>query len=216
MNFPLFDPLVAAHFQNPASNTETLIDEIYNKEIYKPLFEGKKDLTFLDIGANIGLVSLYAEPYCARIVALEPAVATFNVLKAMTFSKPKIECVQAALAPVDGPCEFFENFENTTASSVVNTFGNFTQVEGLSLSSILRIYQLECVDVCKVDCEGYEDQSLTYDELVKCKSTIGNWWIECHSYPRVNWEDVQKRIAADLEKVGYTVRTSGMVIKAIQ
>lgn len=40
---------------------ETLIDQI-NNGLYAPLFEGKRDLTFLDIGANLGLVSIYAAP----------------------------------------------------------------------------------------------------------------------------------------------------------
>lgn len=212
---PMFDPVVARHFTNPASNTATLLSEVNDKQIYKKLFAGRKDLTFLDIGANIGLVSIYAAGNCARIVAVEPAPQTFEVLKAVTLKFNQIECVQAALAPTDGPCEFFTNRENTTASSTVNTFGEFGSVNGLKLSSILRIYQLERVDVCKCDSEGSEGESLTFEELEAAAPIIKQWYIECHNYPRVEWQDVQMRLVTDLSRLGYKVQTEGMKLVAI-
>ena len=42
---------------------DTLKDQI-NGGMYDHLFKGRSNLTFLDIGANIGLVSIYAVPYC--------------------------------------------------------------------------------------------------------------------------------------------------------
>ncbi len=200
---PMFDPVVAKHFEATSSMADTLLEEINGREIYKKLFAGRKDLTFLDIGANIGLVSLYAYDSCQRIVAVEPALETFDVLKAMTFALPKIERVQAALAPEDGPCEFFCNNQNTTASSTVNTFGDMIEVPGLTLSSILSIYQLEHVDVAKVDCEGGEDSSLTFEQIKLATPIVDRWWIELHNVPRVNWESVADRFKHFFLEVGY-------------
>lgn len=188
VDIPLFDPVVARHFAEPNSNTGTLMDEVFLKEIYAPLFKGRSDLTFLDIGANIGLVSLYAYDACQRIVAVEPAPATFEVLKAMTVKLPNIEPVCAALAPVDGPCEMFINDVNTTASSTVNTYGTLTEVPGLTLASLLSIYQLEHIDVVKCDAEGSEWESLSYEQLEKAAGVIDVWWLELHNLPRVSWE----------------------------
>lgn len=214
INLPMFDPIVSAHFQNPNSNTETLLSEINDREIYSPLFKGKKNLTFLDIGANIGLVSIYASDSCSRIVAVEPSPETFKVLRALTHQFPQIECAQAALAPKDGPCEFFINSINTTASSVINTFGEFTHVNGLTLSSILRIYQLEHVDVCKVDIEGLEDLSLNWEELKGAAPIIDAWHVEVHNCPKSTWEDKLESLSGRFLSAGYEVSVTGMTITA--
>lgn len=200
---PMFDPVVGRHVNDPSSNVATLLDEINVSEIYAPLFRGKHDLTFLDIGANIGLVSIYAYDACQRIVSVEPSPATFEVLKAMTYSLSKIERVQAALAPKEDMCEFFVNGENTTASSTVNTFGDMIEVRGFPLSAILSIYQLEHVDVVKVDCEGAEWESLTHDQLEHAANVVDCYWIESHNIPRVSWELIQATHAEILRSLGY-------------
>jgi predicted RNA methylase len=69
---------------------DTLKDQI-KSGIYDHLFEGKSDLVFLDIGANIGLVSIYAVPYCKRIVAVEPCKETYDRLKDNTRIYPMID-----------------------------------------------------------------------------------------------------------------------------
>lgn len=202
---PMHDPVVAGHVESASSNVSTLLSEISDRDIYRPLFEGKKDLTFLDIGANIGLVSIYAVPACRRILSVEPDPTNYNVLRAATYPWANvIETVQAALAPKDGNCEFFQNDMNSTASSSVNTYGKKIDVPGLTLSSILRIHQLEKVDVVKVDCEGAEELSLNAGELQQASGVIDALWIETHNTPTSRWEDTIQRLAATLDYLGYT------------
>lgn len=211
---PMFDPVVAGHFANASSYTDTLLKEI-NGGLYSRLFANRKDLIFLDIGSNIGLVSIYASDACKRIIAVEPAKDTFAALKAITLKCPQIECVNAALAPEDGECEFFVNGENTTASSTVNTFGTRTVVPGLSLTSILSIYQLEQVDVCKADCEGGEVEGLSFEELERAASIVRTWFIETHNIPGIPWEKTMTRLLTDLNRLGYTKQTiNGMALLA--
>lgn len=200
---PLFDPVVASRFHAPSSYSMTLVEEIFFKRIYAPLFKGRKDLTFLDIGANIGLVSLYASDACRRIVALEPDPDTFTVLKAMTLKHSNIEPVCAALAPVDGQVEFYQNDQNTTASSTVNTFGKQIHVSGLTLASILSIYQLEHVDVAKFDCEGGEGESLNWNQIHDARDIIDSYWIEVHNCPKTSWEHKLGQLVQGLSINGY-------------
>lgn len=217
IELPMFDPVVSAHVNNPNSCTGTLFNEINEQQLYAPLFQNKKDLTFLDIGANIGLVSLYAVDSCSRIVAVEPARETFDVLKAVTLKFPNIEPVNAALAPKDEDCEFFENDINSTASSTVNTYGALTSVAGLKLTSILRIYQLEHVDVAKIDAEGAEGGSLTFDELEAVSPIIKSLYIETHNCPKTTWETKLAALARDLMLLGYRdMKIKGMTIWASQ
>lgn len=201
---PMFDPVVSRHVNDPSSVVATLLDEINVNEIYAPLFKDRRDLTFLDLGANIGLVSVYAYDACQRIVAVEPSPATFEVLKAMTFPLTKIERVQAALAPKDGPVEFYVNGENTTASSTVNTFGTKIEVPGLTLAGLLSIYQLEHIDVCKVDCEGAEELALNAAELQNARPVVDAYWVETHNTPLSRWEDTLSRLVATFDYLGYT------------
>lgn len=211
---PMYDPLVAAHFAADHSLVDTLISQI-ESGMYAELFQGKKNLTFLDIGANIGLVSLYAAFSCKRIVALEPAPATYEVLKAMTRMFSQIEIAEFALAPVDGEVVFYQNDLNSTASSTVNTYGQQIKVQGLKLSSILRIYQLESVDIVKADAEGSEGESLSFSELETARPIVKSWYIETHNCPRTRWETKLGRLVDNLSQLGYhKMRIDGMALWA--
>lgn len=211
----MFDPVVAAHFNNPASHVETLMHQIEVEKTYARFFEGRKDLTFLDIGANIGLVSLYAAPACSRIVAVEPAPETFRVLKAMTHTFPQIECVESALSKSDGKHVFFVNDLNSTASSTVNTYGIRTEVSSLTLAAILNIYQLENVDICKIDAEGEEGEALNFHQLINAKSIIRAFYIETHNCPFTAWEAKLGKLVEKLAHLGYhKMSISGMALIA--
>lgn len=214
---PMFDPLVAAHFNNANSCTGTLLHQIEVDQTYAEFFEGKKDLTFLDIGANIGLVSIYAAPACKRIVAIEPAPETFEVLKALThrFHEPQIEIVQAALSHTDGTVEFFVNDLNSTASSTVNTYGTRTEVRGMTLTSILSVHQLEKVDVCKIDAEGAEGESLNPLELEKAAAVVQTFFVETHNCPESTWERKMGCLVQYFCRLGYhKQRINGMALVA--
>src|SRR5438552_3109233 len=100
--------IIEEHYAKPSSYVDTLQEQIDNG-MYAHLFEGKKDLVFLDIGANIGLVSIYAAPYCKRIIAVEPAEDVVPVLRELTWPFPNIEMHICALAPFDGGGTFFVN-----------------------------------------------------------------------------------------------------------
>lgn len=211
----MFDPLVSAHFNSPSSLTDTLIDQINKEKIYEPLFKDRHDLVFLDIGANIGLVSIYAAPACRRIIAVEPDPDTFQVLKGMTISCPNIELVNAALAPMDGPVDFYRNDINTTANSTVNTAGTKTTVQGLTLSSILRINQLEHVDVVKCDAEGSEGESLSFEELEMAGAIVDCYYIETHNCPKTTWQHKLGSLVNRLSDLGYwNMKFNGMALIA--
>ena len=212
---PMFDPVVATHINASHSLVQTLIDQINKEKLYARFFEGKKGLTFLDIGANIGLVSIYSAPACKRIVAVEPAPETFLVLHSITVGIPKIQAVRAALTPSNCTADFYVNDINSTASSTVNTYGTKIQVPGLTLDSLLKIYQLEHVDVCKCDAEGGEGESLSYEQLRNASQVIDRWHIECHNCPKSTWQEKMDMIVGRLARLEYmNIEVQGMTITA--
>ncbi len=200
------------------SNDEVYIatlKEQINSGMYDHLFKGKTNLVFLDIGANIGLVSIYAVPYCKRIVAVEPSPGTFQKLFSNTKSYSIIGCDQSALAPIDGNVEFFVNDLNFTASSTVNTYGERITVRGLTLKSILDRTYLTHVDIAKIDAEGAEGESLTFQQLEAAKDIIDAYFIETHNCPKTTWNHKLGTLVAYLSQLGYTEMTiSGMSITA--
>jgi FkbM family methyltransferase len=193
---------------------DTLKDQI-KSGIYDHLFNGKSDLVFLDIGANIGLVSIYAVLYCKRIVAVEPCKETYDRLKENARNYPIIETVQAALTPNNGLHEFFVNDLNFTASSTVNTYGQRVQVAGQTLQSILVQNDLTHVDVAKIDAEGAEGEALNLSQLESASSVIKTYYIETHNCPKTTWEHKLGALVGNLARCGYSeMKISGMAITA--
>ncbi len=178
--------------------------------MYDHLFQGKSNLVFLDIGANIGLVSIYAVPYCKRIVAIEPNPDIFPQLVENTRNYSIIGRQRIALAPVNEMVEFFINDINFTASSTVNTHGKRVEVEGMTLPRILVTNKLDHVDVCKCDAEGSEGESLSFHELDWCKDMIDTFFIEFHNCPYSTWEEKMGKTVKNLARCGYrNIATSG-------
>ena len=48
---------------------QIIVDQINNQRIYDNYLSNKKDLIILDIGANIGLFTLYAKDSASRVIA---------------------------------------------------------------------------------------------------------------------------------------------------
>lgn len=212
---PLWDPVIAAHFESKYGYADEVLRQINDERLYERFFAGRRNLVFLDLGANIGLVSIHALQSCQRIVAVEPSPDTFAVLRAMTHAMPKIEAIQAAIAPRDGECEFFVNDINSTANSTVNNAGVKTSVRGVTLNNLLKEAQLTHVDFCKVDIEGGEGESLNMAELGPASAIVDSWFIETHNCPKTTWEHKLGEIVGNLARVGYWhMEINGMGIYA--
>lgn len=202
MPLPMHDPMVIAHVSNPKALVSRLIEQINTERLYDFAFKTAKDWTMLDIGANIGLVSLYASPACRRIVSLEPS-PQFNVLKSLCRDFPNIEPIQMALGPRIGTTMFMLNDENPTASSSVQTYGTPITVECTNLASLIRTHRLGRVDFCKVDIEGSETDCLTPHEVGSLTGVIQSYFVEVHNCPNSSWESKLGKLAETFAHAGY-------------
>ena len=66
------------HYNSNASCANIIMRQLNDKNIFEFL-RGYKDLTILDIGANIGLFSLFCRPIAKNIYSIEPTPSHFNV-----------------------------------------------------------------------------------------------------------------------------------------
>lgn len=114
----------------------------------------------LDLGANIGLSTLYFSKVFpeARILAIEPSPNNFSLLRANLDGRERVQCVEAAVAANDGAVRI-ANPEGPTAA--YRTESSNTDEKGtipaLSVASLLRLAPSGTVPfLAKIDIEGFE------------------------------------------------------------
>lgn len=204
IELPLENEVVRNHFVEGSSFVQFQLREINLLRVYDPIFAGRKHLTLLDLGANIGLVSVYASDVCDHIVAVEPAPKTFAVLERMALCASNISTLRAAVVPVDGECVFHVNDINTTANSVVNTCGDEIKVNGMTLKSVIQVSSLDHVDICKVDIEGSEAEALSLEQLEWARPIVDAYYVETHNCPFSHWEQKLGELVENFARSGYT------------
>lgn len=115
--------------------------------------------TIVDVGANCGMTSVfYANQYPeATIVAVEPEASNYAALIRNTSSYANIVPIRGALWSTDGQVEVFPPW------SYWKRWGKwgFRVREGhgcraLTLTTLMREFQIETIDILKIDVEGAE------------------------------------------------------------
>lgn len=126
-----------------------------------------KDKIVVDVGAECGDTPLYFAKMGAKVFAFEALKKHYNFmlenLKLNSSYSEKITPINAAIGK-DGPLEFFVNNENDERGSLGASFihnnqnANFTRetVTGFQLSTARKKYQIDHVDLLKMDCKGCE------------------------------------------------------------
>jgi FkbM family methyltransferase len=146
-----------------------ILEEIYIKEIYKPFLFGKKDLTIVDIGANIGLASYYFKNF-GKVYSVEPAQSHLETLnKMIEFNKiTNITVCPCAISNKTGKQKFY-HLPNTTAHSLelIANPNDFEEVEIVDFEEFMTRNKLEHIDLLKMDSEGEEGKIFTSDSFKK-------------------------------------------------
>ena len=204
------DDEIDKHLNDEKTCAKIIIRQINTERIYDRFLKDKKDLVILDIGANVGLFTLYAKDSASRIVSVEPTPSHQHLFEKITGKYENVELVKAALSNKDEDVNFYICNYNSTCNSLVEREGDVLKVEGLTFNSLLKKNNLEHVDFCKIDIEGSEMIAITEENLKPVYDKIDRMFIEVHateSGPNLRWEDnlVDNRgkIEEVLKKVGY-------------
>ena len=169
----------------------------------------KRDgFTFVDIGANVGLYSLFVASCVsdARILAIEPQPGILDRLRFNLAANPlvKVDVLPIALADREGTIELVLDANDSGGTHVETATrseaGPSVAVPCKPLVSVLRDAGISSIDALKIDVEGAEDIVLVpffrdaprglYPALVLIEDTRGFW---------------QTDVFALLEQHGYTV-----------
>lgn len=119
---------------------------------------------FIDVGANIGLMSLHAAKILngrGKVLSFEPLPNTYNMLL-QNIALNNIENIKAeniAIGNTQGSVEIFENLAiNRGASSLISPDQNAAghKVRVMPLDTYLKEQQINNVICIKIDVEGWE------------------------------------------------------------
>jgi FkbM family methyltransferase len=121
----------------------------------------------IDAGANIGLASIYfANKYPeAKIIAIEPESSNYEMLKINVAPYDNVIPVNAALWNRNEPLDLVDPGLDKWGFMTVNgnsgdlaTGTKCHTIEGLTVDRIMNMYDLERLDLLKIDIEGAEKE----------------------------------------------------------
>jgi FkbM family methyltransferase len=196
---------------------EVVFRQLNEERMFQPLFDSAEDFTVIDLGANIGLFSLYAQGKAKRVIAVEPTPNTFSILEKITAGNPKIELLKGAASDHDGDTSFFITYE-PTINSLMSKEGEEVAVKCYTIKSILDQFNVDYAEFVKCDIEGGEVLAITDETIRAVADRIGFWMIEIHQtdghhlanggHAGVPWpgnlEANRQQIVRVLERHGYT------------
>jgi FkbM family methyltransferase len=208
--YPISNAL-KAHWDIPINHAQTILNQI-NSGMYDKWFEGKKDMVCLDIGANVGLVSLYMLQYSIEIHCVEPTPSHMELCK---------ELINANLNEGQ-TAYFYQTALHDRNESVIFATGQYTEnkitspeghgshkihVNGEILTTYFEKIGKQ-VDFCKIDVEGGEMNALTPMLLKKCfeNKYCKIFFVENHPTNNYNIDTGREELVLRFTKAGYGVQ----------
>lgn len=168
------------------------LDEIYERKIYGKSFKG----VIIDVGASNADSSIFfAINGAEKVIALEPFPESYELGKyniKINNLENKIFLIPYALANYDGYTEFLISSDNPNANTVSPSahivesgikFDQKIRVPTISLTSIIKKYNIDTIFLLKMDCEGCE-YAVLRDLPSDILNKIDNIILEFHDYPK--------------------------------
>jgi FkbM family methyltransferase len=206
------DPEIFTHIEDEKSCAKIIMRQINTERIYDKFLKDKKNMTILDIGANVGLFSLYAKDSASRLISIEPTPSHHTLFEKICGKYENIELVKAALSNKDEDIDFYICDYNSTCNSLIKgdrRESNVVTVNGLTFESLLNRCNLDHVDFCKIDIEGSEMIAITEETLKPVYDKIDRMFIEVHATyagPDMPWE---KNLVINREKIEKVLKNVG-------
>lgn len=201
LHIPIITGEEQRHIQEPNNYFKEIVAE-WESEPFNGLVT-PEDKIILDIGANIGLFAIHVLPYASKIVCVEPTpkhmlIQKTLLQKALGVSSKEIIHEQSALNSYTGKAKFRTEPVNTTMNTLADREDSY-DVDCITLFDLCKKYNLETVDLCKIDIEGSEFKAITPKTVEEAYPIINKYLLETHPRSRES-QDHFKRI---FEQAGY-------------
>lgn len=181
---------------------EVWLQNIYNQHGIN-VAEGD---TVVDIGAHIGVFSVYAadRSKTGQVYAFEPFIENYKRLdrhKSIN-QKTNLNIFNKGVSGIDGTQTLYLSPDNNTGGHSLhlkNESANKVAIQTLTLQKFCEEHQIDKIDFLKLDCEGAEFDILNSNEAILDR--VDKMVLECHPYEN---NTVQSMIAL-LEKHNFKV-----------
>ena len=194
------------HIYAIRSNTEDfgIINEVFIvKEYHKLLRFVKNNAVVIDIGAQIGVFSIFAakKNKNIKVYSYEPFEKNFNLLKRNISLNglDNIHIFKQGISGEKGKKELVISQDNTGGHSFYIKGNNKVEIETITLKDVFEKNKIKTCDFLKIDCEGAEYEIL-YKTPLKYLKKIKSITLEYHKNGIV--EELQKF----LEKSGFNIK----------
>ncbi len=154
------------YLRNGTTDIHTFYD-IFTNDEYDIDF-GFIPRTIVDCGANIGLVSVfYKGKYPeVEIIAIEPEKSNFEMLVKNTAQFKDVHCLQNAVWGNEGFIEITDpGLGNWGFMTTETVFESDKTIKTVTINEIMQKFQLQVIDVLKIDIEGAEKEVFENDNL---------------------------------------------------
>ncbi len=176
-------------------------------EEYKyPDFEIRETDTVIDIGAHVGLFTLYASQFCNRgkIFSYEPMKENYKILVDNVKNNNLVNIKTFNLAVSNSQSVKLYINDDESGHSMFSKSSNFITVKSISLEDIFNQNNIQECNFLKLDCEGAEYEiieNLPAEFFEKIEKIV----IEYHmadSHP-----ELLSKMKKDLENRNYKIKT---------
>lgn len=166
-----------------------IMAEVYKEQVYRPYLPLERENTIaIDIGANIGIVSLYLSRYFEKVISLEPSKNHFDALSRNLVSNniTNVTPINKALFIQTGEYDFGGPPDNKTMRSLhaaVWDKGKADEkVQTITLDELFEEQNIDHVDLLKLDVEGSEVEIVSSKGFAKVADKIKMIVGEQHSW----------------------------------
>ncbi len=148
-----------------SSDIKVFYQIIYNEE-YNFIMQNDPKV-ILDLGSNIGLSAIYfAKKYPqSKIIAVEPEKENFAMCLHNTKSYKNINCINAAIWHNNESLKIDDNNIGEWGFSVSSSENKNKELKGIIINEICKKYELNKIDLLKIDIEGAEKELFDKGDL---------------------------------------------------
>jgi len=196
------------HHNTPHSKTTAILEQFENG--FYSFLDDNEEVVLVDLGANIGLFSLYMSSICSEVYAVEPTPSHIEIMKDL-LKKLKVKNIfphQVAIHTKNGEEEFQLNSSNSTMNSFlrhgIDPGGtDSVMVPTTTLADFIKNNVKKRVNFVKMDIEGFENVIVYDPSFEDAIKEIDAIYVEVHDFEGVGkMEENVNRVIERLESLG--------------
>lgn len=188
----------------------------FNNDFYYYL-KDQEELNLIDLGANIGLFSMFVSPVCEKVFSVEPTPSHFALLNELVelAGIKNIEAHNLAIGTEDGEAEFNIHERNSTMNSFITHrtdphSGKTVKVKTKTLNSLINSLDVDRIGFVKMDIEGFENEIIFEESFEEALTKIDGLYVEVHDF------EERGRMAENFNKISDKMKSLGRTTEKLQ